>query len=75
MKTFILTKYKVYTDLEVVNLFSEHVKPENLEVLVNHLTYSKLAKNILSFKEIEGEVYFTIGSGDVIKVSKKSSLI
>ena len=34
MQTFILTNYETYTDAEVVDLFSEHVKPENLEVLV-----------------------------------------
>ena len=73
MKTFILTKYKVHTDLEVVDLFSEHVKPENLEVLVKHLTYPELAEHILSFTEIDGEIHFNLCNGDgLIKVSQQN---
>ena len=75
MQTFILTNYETYTDAEVVDLFSEHIKPENLEVLVKHLTYPELAEHILSFTEIEGEVHFNLGNGEeLIRVSKKESI-
>ena len=72
MQKFIKTKRKNYTTLEVVDLFSKHVRPENLEILVNHLTYPELSHYIVSFTEIDGDVCFNIGQGnELIKVTKK----
>ena len=75
MQTFILTNYKNYTDIEVVDLFSEHVRHENLEILIKHLTYPKLSNYILSFTEIDEAIHFNLGNGEgLIKVLKKESI-
>lgn len=74
MHKFILTNYKHYTDIQVVNMFSEHVRPENVEILVNHLSYPELAECILSFTEIDGFIHFNLGNGEgLLKVTPKKS--
>lgn len=71
MDKFILTHKKVYTPMEVVDLFSEYVLPSNLEALVDHLTCEDLAPNIISFSQINDIIYFNLGIGDLLKVIKK----
>jgi len=72
MQTFILTNNKCYTNMEVVDMFSEYVRPENLEMLVNHLTMKGVSEDIISFTELDDGIGFNIGCGSLIKVSKKS---
>jgi hypothetical protein len=68
---FIQTNKKVYTPLEVIDLFSEYVTPNNLEALVDHLTAEELAPSIVSFLQLNNNIYFNIGVGDLLKVIKK----
>jgi hypothetical protein len=68
---FIQTNKKVYTPLEVIDNFSHHVTPENVGVLVDHLTEPTLAPSIVSFLQINGNLYFNLGVGDLLKVIKK----
>lgn len=70
-ENFIQTNKKVYTPLEIIDNFSEYVSPSNLEALVDHLTNIDLAPNIISFSEINNNLYFNLGIGDLLKVIKK----
>lgn len=71
MDKFILTQRKVYTPMEVIDLFSEYVTADNVGILVDHLTEEDLAPNIISFSQINDIVYFNIGLEELIKVTKK----
>jgi len=67
-----LTNRKTYTPTEVVDLFSEYVKPENISILVDHLSYPTLAKSIISFAEIDGDIHLNLGEKDsLLKIKRK----
>lgn len=69
MDRFILTNRKTYTPEEVIDIFSQYARPENMRILVDHLIYPELAESILSFIEIDGEMHFNLGNGgDLIKI-------
>ena len=61
--TIVLTNNKVYTALEVVNLFSEYISPKNVEILVDHLTYADLSEVVESFTEQDGVLFLNVGDG------------
>lgn len=72
MVEFILTNRKIYTPMEVVDLFSEHVRPENLEILIKHIAHPELAESVFSFAEIDGDIVLNLGNGEnMIKITKK----
>ncbi len=67
MKKFIQTDRKVYTDMEVIDLFSEYVTPDNLKILVEHLTDLELAPNIISFSQNNDIVFFNVELENLLK--------
>lgn len=70
-KKFIRTERRIYTDIEVIDLFSSSVSTENIRVLIDHLCDEDLAPNIISFAEIKGKMYFNLGLEELIKITKK----
>jgi len=71
MKKFIPTQQKVYTPLEVVDLFSKYVTADNVSILVDHLTEADLAPHIISFSQNNDIIFFNIGVEELIKVTRK----
>ncbi len=63
MERFVLTNRKCYTPEEIVNYFSEYVKPENVRILIDHIGHPDLAESIFSFTEQNGVLFLTLGDG------------
>ncbi len=67
----IKTNKRNFTPTEIVDLFSGYVRPENLEILVAHLTYPELSECVIGFIEQDGDICFDVGDTALVRVRKK----
>lgn len=63
-ETFYLTNYQTWNEEEIIDLWSTKVQPENVKILIDHLSIPELAEYILSFVEIDGIIHLNLGNGE-----------
>lgn len=69
------TNSKHFTPMQVVDDLSGFVTPENVEILVGHLSDPVLCEYITAFAEVEGVINFQIADGHMVAVNRKEMLI
>jgi len=66
----ILTCNINYTPMQIIDNFSQFVKPSNISILIDHLTFPELSCSVAGFIEEDGDIFFKV-AGEFIKCTAK----